>query len=91
MQWDFATWGADAVFAGHDHTYERIERDGILYFVDGLGGNTAYEFGTPVTGSQIRYNGDYGAMRVRATNDTMTFEFITQTGALIDSRTITSP
>ncbi len=27
LQWPFEAWGADAVIAGHDHTYERILRD----------------------------------------------------------------
>jgi hypothetical protein len=35
MQWPFASWGADAVLSGHAHAYERIERDGVVYFVNG--------------------------------------------------------
>ena len=42
--------------AGHDHTYERIMRDGLPYFVNGAGGYALYTFLTPVTGSAIRYN-----------------------------------
>ena len=38
MRWAFAQWGADAVISGHDHTYERLEYDGITYFVNGIGG-----------------------------------------------------
>ena len=38
MQWPFAAWGADAVISGHVHTYERLVRDGTVYFVNGLGG-----------------------------------------------------
>jgi hypothetical protein len=91
MQWSFAEWGADIVMAGHDHTYERIERDGIIYYVNGLGGRSVYGIGTPVEGSQLVYNGDNGAMRVRATDAQMVLEFITRTGALIDSRTLTAP
>ena len=56
MQWPFAQWGADAVMSGHAHDYERIVRDGIVYFVNGLGGASRYNFGTPVTGSAFRYN-----------------------------------
>lgn len=90
MQWPFAEWGADVVIAGHDHIYERIERDGILYFVNGLGGRTFYEIGSPVSGSQLRYNQDNGAMRVRASDSQMAFEFITRTGKVVDSRTISA-
>ena len=39
QQWDFATWGADVVLAGHDHIYERLfPGDGIPYFVVGTSG-----------------------------------------------------
>ena len=61
MQWPFAQWGADAVMSGHAHDYERIVRDGIVYFVNGLGGASRYSFGTPVTGSAVRYNAEGGA------------------------------
>jgi tartrate-resistant acid phosphatase type 5 len=43
-QWPYQRWGATGVLAGHDHTYERIIRDGIPYFVNGLGGCEIYEF-----------------------------------------------
>ena len=89
LQWPYATWGADVVIAGHDHFYERISRDGILYFVNGLGGHaTKYPFGTPVVGSKKRYNGDHGAMLVYANTTRMTFKFITRTGVLIDAYTL---
>ena len=85
MQWDYAQWGADAVIAGHDHIYERINRDGIKYFVNGLGGRSFYGIGSAVTGSQFRYNSNYGAMKVVATETEMTFEFFNRNGSLIDS------
>jgi hypothetical protein len=88
MQWPFASWGADAVMSGHDHTYERIFADGIVYFVNGLSGSTIYNFTTPVSGSQVRYNDDYGAMRVAASDTAITFEFINVSGSIIDTYTI---
>jgi tartrate-resistant acid phosphatase type 5 len=88
MQWPFASWGADAVIAGHDHTYERIFAAGIVYFVNGLGGRSIYDFGIPVPGSQVRYNDDYGAMRVNASDLSITFEFISTSGNIIDTYTI---
>lgn len=88
MQWPFAAWGADAVINGHDHTYERVEFDGIPYFVNGLGGKSIYNFGTPVPGSQLRYNGAYGAMHIVADNAQMTFQFINIAGEVIDSFTM---
>ena len=38
MRWPFTQWGADVVMAGHIHSYERLEVDGIPYFVNGVGG-----------------------------------------------------
>ena len=38
VQWPFAELGVDAVLAGHAHSYERLNRHGIPYFVNGLGG-----------------------------------------------------
>ena len=56
MQWRFEAWGADAVLSGHDHLYERVTKRQFPYFVNGLGGQAAYAFQTPVDGSQARYN-----------------------------------
>ena len=88
MQWPYQAWGADVVLAGHDHTYERILRDGIPYFVNGLGGASIYTFSTPVTGSEVRYNGDYGAMLVEASDLQITFQFVTRTGVVVDAYTL---
>ncbi|MGQ0600963.1 MAG: hypothetical protein ACT4QE_04605, partial [Anaerolineales bacterium] len=68
-----------------DVTYERLSVGGLPYFVNGLGGNSIYAFGTPLAGSQVRYNADYGAMRVRVDAAQMTLEFFSRTGALVDS------
>ena len=85
MQWPYPTWGADAVLSGHDHTYERIIVNGFPYFVDGLGDSSQYSFGSPVAGSQIRYNATPGAMRVTATWISILYEFIASDGTVVDS------
>ncbi len=84
MRWPFATWGADVVLSGHAHVYERLLRNGIVYFVNGLGGQTRYAFGTTVSGSKKRYRADWGAQRVTVTGTTLTFEFINVKGVVID-------
>jgi len=61
MQWPFAAWGADAVLSGHAHTYERVMRDGIVYFVNGLGGQGRYDFGTSRVPGAWRGSGRTGA------------------------------
>jgi tartrate-resistant acid phosphatase type 5 len=74
-QWPYAAWGANVVIGGHAHTYERIVRDGIVYFVNGLGGAAKYGFGTPVEGSAFRYSSNWGAMKVTANDTAMHLEF----------------
>jgi tartrate-resistant acid phosphatase type 5 len=90
VQWPFKAWGADVVLAGHDHTYERLNIDGLPYIVNGLGGRSLYGFGTPLAGSQVRYNANYGAMLVSATAQSMTLEFrsIAGGGTVVDRFTI---
>lgn len=88
LQWPFAAWGATAVLAGHDHTYERIHQDGIPYFVNGLGGRSIYNLGSPVPGSVVRYNLDYGAMRLEAADTCLNLSFYSRSGSLIDSLTL---
>lgn len=85
LQWPFAAWGADAVVSGHAHTYERIVRDGLVYFVNGLGGAPRYDFSEPLEGSAIRYAAAWGAQKVTVTPTDLTFAFYTVDGALIDS------
>jgi tartrate-resistant acid phosphatase type 5 len=89
MHWPFQAWGADAVLAGHDHTYERLKIDGLTYFVNGLGGNAAYSFGSPVIGSIVRYNAMHGAMRITASQTAITYEFVNVAGTIIDTHTET--
>ena len=88
LRWPFATWGADAVLSGHSHTYERIMKDGIVYFVNGLGGAPRYAFGLPVAGSTVRYDDNWGAQRVTVTPTTMTFAFSNVAGTLVDAYTL---
>jgi tartrate-resistant acid phosphatase type 5 len=85
MQWPYQAWGADAVLAGHDHTYEHLQIGAIPYFVDGLGGMSRYAFGRPAAGSLKRYDADYGAMLVEANDTNITYRFISRAGAVIDS------
>jgi tartrate-resistant acid phosphatase type 5 len=88
MNWPFQAWGAHAVISGHDHTYERFDVNGFPYFVNGLGGRSLYSWGTIKANSVARYNSDYGAQLVDATDQTITFKFYNRAGTLIDSYTM---
>jgi hypothetical protein len=93
MQWPFAAWGAELVLAGHDHTYERLDVNGVPYFVNGLGGRSLYPFVNVANlpadvNSVVRYNSDYGAMLVTVTETGMTSQFYNASGVLIDEYTL---
>ncbi|HEX9091622.1 MAG TPA: metallophosphoesterase, partial [Anaerolineales bacterium] len=83
-RWPYAEWGADVVLAGHDHTYERLDENGLMYIVNGLGGMGRYNFVDILDGSLERYNADYGALRVEATDKVLRFQFINHKFELID-------
>lgn len=88
LQWPFREWGADLVLCGHDHSYERIVRDGFPYVVCGLGGAPKYGFGTPVGGSALRYNVNHGALHVEADANVMTLQFVSTLGFVQDHFTL---
>ena len=89
MRWPFADWGVDLVIAGHDHHYERLEVDGIPYFVNGLGGRGIYGVGRPIPESNFVYNKDHGAQLVTITGGEATVSFYNRSGVEIDSLTVT--
>jgi len=91
LRWPFKLWGADAVFAGHKHNYERLIVDGLVYFVDGLGGKSKVGFNTPLAESILRYYADYGAMLVEVTSSNISFSFYNTSSTQIDSYEITDP
>jgi tartrate-resistant acid phosphatase type 5 len=91
MRWPFKEWGAAAVLSGHEHFYERFNTNGFVYFINGLGGYTRYQFTDPrLPGSEAAYNNDWGAQRITVTETNLTFEFINVSGELVDTYTLTN-
>ncbi len=90
MQWPFAEWGATLVLSGHDHVYERIIKNGFPYIIDGAGGQSLYNFKTPIDGSEVRYNCNFGALLVDMDDKSLTTRFITVKGGLVDTYVIKS-
>ena len=84
MQWPYREWGIDLVLAGHDHTYERVELDGLTFLVNGLGGNHEYEFKAPLPNSRFRYNAKHGAQFAEATRSELRIQFVNVDGTRID-------
>jgi hypothetical protein len=89
MRWPFAAWGARLVLGGHDHTYERVERDGLTYVVNGLGGGARYARGfSGLEGSQVFFNADHGAMLIEADAGALRARFATRAVEVIDDFTL---
>ena len=89
MDWPYKKWGADVVLLGHEHYYERIERDGFTYIINGLGGaKNRFDFPNIIPESKVRYRDDFGAQLGTATGSGLTLEFFTVGGQKIDTFTI---
>lgn len=92
LQWPFQQWGASVVLAGHDHHYERLQQDGLPYFVNGLGGRSYYRVSAqPLPQSRLTFTGDYGAMLLNANPDSLTLQFFTRSRRLIDTYVLHRP
>jgi 3',5'-cyclic AMP phosphodiesterase CpdA len=91
LRWPYAKWGADLVLAGHDHTYERVEQDGIVYVVNGLGGNRPYPFRQPLPGSVIQYQKRHGAQFIEASKSTLVSRFSSIDRETIDAFSLEAP
>jgi tartrate-resistant acid phosphatase type 5 len=83
LRWPYAKWGADLVLAGHDHHYERLVVDGIVYVVNGLGGNRTYDIGPAIPGSIFSYRARHGAQLIVASKSVLVSRF-----SNIDQQTI---
>ncbi|HUQ31039.1 MAG TPA: metallophosphoesterase [Pyrinomonadaceae bacterium] len=83
----FLKYGVNAVFAGHDHFYERIKpQQGIYYFVSGAGGKLRdgdVKKGSPLT--EKAFDKDMSFMLLEIAGDQMHFQVISRTGETVDS------
>jgi len=83
----FVQYKVDAVFAGHEHFYERIKpQKGIYYFT--AGGSAKLRSGNISSRSTITDKGfdtDNSFMLVEITKDEMRFDTISRKGKIVDS------
>lgn len=86
LQWEaFKRKGINLVLSGHEHSYERLDVDGVIHIVNGLGGKSIYGFGDPpLDQSRIRYAGDFGALRLIITPDCILGRFMSVSNQIID-------
>jgi len=100
MDWNWKEIGIDIIFSGNDHGYEKIvlpeefeygnvNNEGVYAITSAGGGADIYHHSEPYhPGSEERYAG-YGASKITVTGRSLTHEFITQNGEVIDTWTIT--
>lgn len=89
MLWPFTAWGATAVYAGHNHLYERVFTNGLNYVTIGLGGDRIDTFyAVPIPGSVARYNTTYGAGRLLITETNFVSQFLNISNKVIDTFTL---
>jgi hypothetical protein len=83
----FLKYGVNAVFAGHEHFYERIKpQKGIYYFISGAGGKLRsgdVKRGSPLT--EKAFDKDLSFMLIEIAKDEMHFQVISRTGETVDS------
>lgn len=94
-QLPYQDYGIDFVISGHNHHYERLERNGVRYFIAGRagvteGGRTCDGKGSAATvefcaGTQIPPLDNYGYMQIVATETDINLSFVDESGAVKDS------
>jgi hypothetical protein len=87
---------ADVILTGHDHTYERFaaqradgvaDANGVVEFVAGAGGKNHYPLGVIKANSVFRNTADFGVLKMTLHNTSYDWQFVTDTGAVLDSGT----
>lgn len=85
LDWPFASYGADLVLSGHDHNYQRIQRHGIAYVINGSGGSNLYGVPGDIEGLAAKYYDSFGAMLVQADRCWLLSRFINDGNEVIDT------
>jgi hypothetical protein len=88
----FVKYGVNAVFAGHEHFYERIKpQKGIYYFISGAGGKLRegdVKDNSPLT--EKAYDKDMSFMLLEVAGSQLYFQVISRTGETVDSGVLTN-
>ncbi|MBP7569230.1 MAG: metallophosphoesterase [Acidobacteria bacterium] len=85
----FVEHGVSAVFAGHEHFYERIKpQKGITYFTSGGAGKLRRGDIQDTALTAAGFDRDRSFMLVEIAGDTMHFQAISRTGETVDSGTL---
>ncbi|MGH7546987.1 MAG: Ig-like domain-containing protein [Gemmatimonadales bacterium] len=81
---------ADVIIVGHDHNYQRFAPQtpsgaadparGIRQFVAGMGGQSHYNFGTPIANTEAYNTTTYGVLKLTLSADSYAWEFVPVAG-----------
>jgi hypothetical protein len=78
-----------AVFSGHDHSYERLKpQRGVYYFVSGAGGKLRAGDIEVSESTAAYFDRDRSFMIVEVSERELTFQAISRTGTVVDSGAI---
>jgi 3',5'-cyclic AMP phosphodiesterase CpdA len=81
----FVKYGVEAVFAGHDHVYERVmPQKGISYFTEGASGSLRKGNLRKKGMTAAGYDQDCSFMLVEIAGDEFHFQTISRTGKTVD-------
>ena len=75
------------VLSGHDHNYQRLERNGIVYIVTGGGSSVLYPQGNPIPESQYFARRTHFVL-LELHQDHIRLEAITPSGEILDQKII---
>ena len=83
----FTKYGVNAVWSGHEHVYERIKpQQGIYFFLEGDSGQLRYHnIRSSCEIDNIGFDTDRTFMLVEVAGDTLYFQAISRSGAIVDS------
>ncbi len=86
----FLKHGVNAVFAGHEHFYERLKpQKGIYYFISGAGGKLRPGDVKATQLTEKSFDQDLNFMLIEIVDDQMHFQVITRAGKTVDSGVLT--
>ena len=85
----FVKYGVDAVFAGHDHVYERVHpQHGIYYFTEGASGELRAGNLAQSAITDKGFDTDRSFMLIEIAGNDMYFQTVSRTGVTVDSGVI---
>ncbi|MBY0261624.1 MAG: metallophosphoesterase [Phycisphaerales bacterium] len=83
--------GLTAVLNGHNHNMQRLNINGVRFFVTGAGGNSLYSISSAASYNEFFNASNFGFLLVDASDAGITFRFVTDAGNVIDTYAVTNP